>query len=287
MAEINLVFWPACVRLKPFREHVAAAAAGGFTSIAIAAETVHELQDAGLSIRDIQRIAQDANVPIQHYDTLAAWAPIRVPPGASKEMRARFDVSLEESLELCEELGVTHILAAGGYPPDSVPLPRLIEGFADLCRRADKLGMWVDLEFMPILGLRDLATAWSIVGAVAASNSGLMIDTWHFAKSHSSLELLKSIDARYLRSFQVSDGYRSSRGRDLLEELLFYRRFPGEGELNVVAVLAAVYARGSLRQIGSEVFSHEANEMTALAAGAHSGATLRRVMSTAGIPTDA
>jgi sugar phosphate isomerase/epimerase len=149
------------------------------------------------------------------------------------------------------------------------------------------LDMWVDLEFMPILGLRDLATAWSIVGAVAASNSGLMIDTWHFAKSHSSLELLKSIDARYLRSFQVSDGYRSSRGRDLLEELLFYRRFPGEGELNVVAVLAAVYARGSLRQIGSEVFSHEANGMTALAAGAHSGATLRRVMSTAGIPTDA
>src|ERR1700733_2330315 len=104
MTEINLVFWPACVRLKPFKDHVAAAVAGGFTSMAIAAETVRALQDSGVSINDMRRIAEDANVPIQHYDTLTAWAPIRVPPGASAEMRARFDVSLEESLDICEEL---------------------------------------------------------------------------------------------------------------------------------------------------------------------------------------
>lgn len=279
----DLVFWPACVRLKPFKDHVAAAAAGGFTSMAIAAETVHAMQDSGMSIRDIRSVAEDANVPILHYDTLTAWAPIRVLAHASAEMRARFDVGLEESLDICEEFGVKDILAVGGYPLNSVPRDDLIAGFAGLCARAEKIGMRVDLEFMPMLGLPDLATAWSIVGAVAASNSGIMIDTWHFAKSSSSIELLKSIDSRYLRSMQISDGYRSAFSEDTVEDTLFHREFPGEGELNVVDVLRAVHARGSLTQIGCEVFSHRANAMTAISAGAHSGETLRKVIADAGI----
>jgi hypothetical protein len=39
---MDFVFWPACVRLRPFREHVEAAVAGGFTSLVLSTDTIDE-----------------------------------------------------------------------------------------------------------------------------------------------------------------------------------------------------------------------------------------------------
>ena len=49
MADLDLVFWPAPVRRHPFEAHVRAAAAGGFTALAIAATTYAEARARGLS----------------------------------------------------------------------------------------------------------------------------------------------------------------------------------------------------------------------------------------------
>lgn len=279
----DLVFWPACVSRHPFREQVQAAAAGGFTSMAIGGETYFELR-ASTSAAEIRRMAEDAGVPVLHLDTLAGWAPIRAPDWAPPPMRARFDIPIEKSLEICADLGIKNIGAVAGYPPGRVPLEVLIEGFADLCDRAAADGIWVDLEFMPILGLPDLAAAWSIVGAAARPNSGILIDTWHFAKSGSSLRLLEEIPPRHLRSIQLSDGYRDLKSRSLFEDMLQWRDFPGDGELPVVEILRAVWNRGGLSSIGSEVFSLRANQMSATEAGVRSGETLRSTLDMAQIP---
>lgn len=279
----DLVFWPACVSQRPFREHVEAAAAGGFTSMAIAGETYSELR-AALSAGEIRRMAEDAGVPIRHLDTLTGWAPIRAPQWAPPRMLARFDIPLERSLEICADLGIKNIGAVAGYSPGRVPPDVLIEGFGDLCDRVAADGVWVDLEFMPILGLPDLAAAWAIVGGAGRSNSGILIDTWHFAKSGSSLRELDDIPPHHLRSIQLSDGYRDQRGASLFEDMLQWRDFPGEGELPVLEILRAMWNRGGLRSIGSEVFSLRANGMSAIEAGVHSGGTLRDTLAAAHIP---
>jgi sugar phosphate isomerase/epimerase len=279
----DLVFWPACVSLRPFREHVEAAAAGGFTSIAIAGETYFELR-ASLSAGEIRRIAEDAGTPIRHLDTLTGWAPIRAPEWAPPRMLARFDIPLERSLEICADLGITNIGAVAGYPPGRVPLDVLVEGFGNLCDRVAADGIWVDLEFMPILGLPDLAAAWAIVGGAGRRNSGILIDTWHFAKSGSSLQMLDDIPPHHLRSIQLSDGYRDQRGASLFEDMLQWRDFPGDGQLPVLEILRALWNRGGLRSIGSEVFSLRANAMSAIEAGVRSGETLRATLAAAQIP---
>ncbi|MGQ7932543.1 sugar phosphate isomerase/epimerase family protein [Paraburkholderia sp. D1E] len=279
----DLVFWSACVRLKPFREHVEAAAAGGFTSMSIAPDTYRDARKAGMSGLEIRNLAEEAGVPIRHFDTLSSWAPIRVPPNASREMRERFDVSMDEALDICAELDISTILAVAGYPPGSIPHDVLVEGFADLCDRVAAAGVWVDLEFMPILGLPTLEAAWSIVSEAARPNSGVLVDTWHFVKGGSSLETLKKIDSRYLRSMQLSDGFIAMRGEDLVDDMLSWREFPGEGQLNVLQTLNAVEAAGSLTRIGCEVFSHRANAMTARKAGTRSGTTTRRILVEAGL----
>lgn len=278
---VDLVFWPACVRLKPFREHVKAAVAGGFTSLAISADTVDEAIGAGLSLMDMRRIADDAGVPIRHFDTLTDWAPIRVPEWASPEMRARFDVPIQRAMEIIRVLGIRNILAVAGYPLGSVSLDRLIEGFGALCDQAAAEDIGVDLEFMPILGLPNLASAWEVVGGAARENSGILIDTWHFAKSNSDLDLLRSIPGRYLRSIQLSDGFIESRSGDLFIDMLTWREFPGHGELPVLGILKAVKGAGGLRQVGSEVFSDRANAMTCETVGKLSGETARDLFSQA------
>ena len=277
------VFWPASVRLKSFPEHVEAAAAGGFTSMAIAVETYDEAIAAGMTVSDIKALAEDNGVPLRHLDTCTAWASIRVPSDAPPEMVSRFDVSLDRTLDACEALGITNILATAGYPMDAIPQDELVRGFSEFCKLTDERGMWVDLEFMPFLGMPDLASAWSILEPAAPTNAGLMIDTWHFAKSGSSLELLRSIPGHYLRSVQLSDGFIRQRGESLLDDTLSWREFPGQGELPVLEILQVVAEVGQLTNLGQEVFSERANAMDAIEVGRQSRIAQERVMAEAGI----
>ena len=275
---MDFVFWPACVRLRPFREHVEAAVAGGFTSLVVSTDTIDEAAQLGISLPEMKRIAEDAGVPIRHYDSLTAWAPIRLPSWAPARMRARFDVSLARALDICDVLRVTNIVAVAAFPRNSVDQERLIEGFADLCDLVAKAGIRVELEFMPILGVPDLATAWDIVRGATRNNSGLMLDTWHFVKSGSSIELLRSIPGEYLRSIQLSDGYADLCGKDLFEDMIQWREFPGEGELPVLDLFKIASSVGKLRHVGPEVFSKRADSMAAREAGTRSGAAMRAIL---------
>jgi sugar phosphate isomerase/epimerase len=281
---IDYVFWPASVRRYSFREHLDAAQAGGFTSLAIAPETYRQAISAGLSPREMVAIANDQGVALRHLDTLTDWAPMRVPLEINPELRERFDVSADECFAICEALGLKSILAVAGYDKDALPLAILIEGFGRLCDRAEQRGLWVDLEFMPFWGLPDLAGAWAIVDGAKRKNAGIMVDTWHFSKGNPDFELLRSLPGEQFVSVQVADAMNRQRGATLFEDTVRFREFPGEGELPVIEILKILYEKGHLRQIGPEVFSDEADSLSPLVAGKRSAASLSRVLQAAGIP---
>jgi hypothetical protein len=75
---IDYVFWPAPVRRYSFREHLKTAAAGGFTSLAVAPEAYRQAISSGLSAKDMVTMASDKGVALRHLDTLTDWAPVRV-----------------------------------------------------------------------------------------------------------------------------------------------------------------------------------------------------------------
>jgi sugar phosphate isomerase/epimerase len=105
-----------------------------------------------------------------------------------------------------------------------------------------------------------------------------MLDTWHFVKSGSSIELLRSIPGEYLHSIQLSDGYADLRGKDLFEDMIQWREFPGEGELPVLDLFKIASSVGKLRHVGPEVFSKRADSMAAREAGTRSGAAMRAIL---------
>jgi sugar phosphate isomerase/epimerase len=284
MTTIDYVFWPAAVRRFSFREHIEAAHAGGFTSLAVAPESYRQGISSGLSPKDMVTMANDQGVALRHLDTLTDWAPISVPSEIDAGLRARFDVSADECFAICEALGLETILAVAGYDKNAVPLEVLIDGFGRLCDRAALNGLWVDLEFMPFWGLPDLASAWEIVAGAQRKNAGIMVDTWHFSKGNPDFELLRSLPGELFVSVQVADAMKAQRGATLFEDTVRFRKFPGEGELPVLEILTILHEKGHLQHIGPEVFSDEADALSPKAAGKRSAESLGRVLAAAGIP---
>ncbi len=284
MQPVDLVFWPASARVHGFRGHCASARAGAFTSLAIAPETYLDALESGLTPRNMVSMAADAGAPLRYLDSLTDWAPIRVPAECSPDLRARFDVSADHAFRMCEKLGLTSILAVAGFDKGTVGKTRLIDGFGGLCDRAARLGYWIDLEFMPFWGLPNLANAWEIVSAVNPKNAGILVDIWHFSKGDRNLALLESIPGRFLAGMQIDDGVHRQVGRSMFDDTNMHRSFPLEGEFAVVEILRIVAGKGCLRHVGPEVFSAEADALTAEQAGRRSGDTTREALRLAGVP---
>jgi len=284
MAQLDLVFWPAPVRLHAFEDHVRAASAGGFTSLAIASTTYADARARGLSTSDIRRMAEDGGVPLRHLDTLTTWAPLQLDYPFDKELSERVNTTIDRGLDICAELGLSQILATAGYLKDGVPLQQLIDGFGDLCQRAANLGIWVDLEPMPFFGCNNVAAAWAVVGGAAQENSGILMDTWHFYKADQTLDVIANIPGRYFHTMQINDAPIAQISETLIEDTIKYRRWPGQGELPVTEFMQAIFAKGGIVAVGQEVFSLEADQMAPETAGRIAGETTRAALKTAGIP---
>jgi sugar phosphate isomerase/epimerase len=280
---LDLVFWTASVRTRPFEDQLKAAAAGGFTSFALSPDGYHAAKASGLSDRDMMGMAADAGAPLRHLDTVTDWAPVRYPSWLEGPLKDRFDVSSDDILAMVDTFGMETILAFPGFDgTEGLELEELADGFGRFADRAQERGAQVQLEFTPVTGLRTLAAAWDIVRTAASPNSGLTIDVWHFYKGGLDLELLKAIPAEYLWSVQLTDGTKGPSAENLLEEGLNGRMFPGEGELPIQEILQILHEKGNLRQAGPETFSAAANAMAPEDAGRRDGETSRAALTAAG-----
>ncbi|MER9947252.1 sugar phosphate isomerase/epimerase [Mesorhizobium sp. M0047] len=251
--------------------------------MAIAPETYLEALESGLTPSEMRKMAEDAGAPLRYLDSLTDWAPIRVPTECSPALRARFDVSTDHCFHICEKLGLNSILAVPGFDEGSVELTQLVDGFGRFAERASVEGYWIDLEFMPFRGMANLSDAWAIISAVNPSNAGILVDVWHFSKGRYELDLLKTIPGQFLAGMQIADGKMTQVGTSLFDDTDKYRNFPGEGEMDVVGIIQAVAEKQCLRHAGPEVFSLEADALSAEETGKTSAETTRHALLEAGV----
>ena len=283
-AALDFAFWAAPVRKRPFADHLRAAAAGGFTSLAVAPTTYDDTLAQGTTARDMLAMASDHGVVLRHLDTVTSWAPFQLDEGAfDPEMNRRWHVSVDHALEVCDALGLSQILATAAYRKDGVPLQQLVDGFGALCDRAAASGIWVDLEPMPFFGCPTVADAMAVVGGAARSNAGVLMDSWHFFKAEQTIADLATAPGDRIRTVQLSDAPRRQIEAKLIDDTMKHRRWPGEGELPLVEWLRALLAKGDVRTIGEEVFSLKADAMKPEAAGRKAGETTRNVLAAAGV----
>ena len=163
-----------------------------------------------------------------------------VQPGVEASEAAAAD------LELMAELGAKRINAVS-FEPD---FERNVEQFARLAETASRFGIGTVVEFVPCFAVADLPTAHRIVRAVGRDDFRLLIDTMHVGRSGATAADLSAIDPALIGHVQLCDAPLKPRMPSYLEEAMYERQVPGEGELPLLDMLAALPREG---MIGLEV----------------------------------
>ena len=286
--DIDLVLWPSAIMHLPLSVQLDVAAAGRFTSLAVAPVTVKRELATGLSISDLRTQAAERGLFFSQLDGVSTWAsrwyPTDGDPSFNASMRQRFDVSPEEALDLGQALGVTSVVAVGAFDQGAVPRGQLVESYAAFCDAAKAHRMSVDLEFIPLWGIRELPMAWDIVKTADRDNSGIVIDTWHLQKGSSNfardIALLETIPGRYLKTVQLADADLHPTDTPL-SDVIMLRKFPGEGVLDIGRMLSIIAAKGALKSVGPEIVGVALEGLSLAEIGSRSGDTTRNAISRA------
>lgn len=254
--------WPACVRQYSFAEQLAAASQNGFTHLPIGLTTYRQLKSQGVWDDDIRQLAKSHNVSLGHYDGFSGWAPVKYNPDFPEAAKQVFDACSQECLDICSALGIDRICATGTFTPGQFELPRLADFFARFCESAAARDIQVDLEFIPMWGLPDLQTAWSVLSAHKPVNSSILFDTWHFFRGNPDMGILDTLPSGTIQTLQLADAMPVSPGMSLLDECLNYRIEPGAGILPLSQIMQKLKPQG-IRDVGPEVFSRELDALSA------------------------
>jgi sugar phosphate isomerase/epimerase len=145
--------------------------------------------------------------------------------------------SFDALIDTAAELGATKIITAP-YDEDLARLADNLGQFADLTAAK---GVQAVLEFFPWTVINDLASCWKLVQN-SSEHLGILVDSLHFNRSNSSIELLKSIPADRLPFAQLCDA--PVQESYTFDELIYAGRderlAPGLGEIPLQDIIEAL-----------------------------------------------
>lgn len=229
---------------------------------------------AGLTGEAIRSKLRDAGVQVLAIDPFVQWVPdFRMPADYPADYRSFIDFTEAEIFHIAEELEAETVncVEGLGQPFEAAPLADAFGAFAD---RAQARGLRVTLEFMPISSIADLEAGWAIVERANRPNAGLTFDTWHFFRSQPDFELLAQVPGDKIFEVQLADALAELQASTLTEDLLRFRRSPGEGELDIAGVVDALKRIGAWRSVGPEVFADAMDALESRDVGARCGRSL-------------
>lgn len=141
----------------------------------------------------------------------------------------------EPAMEVAAELGGKHVLSSIWTNERSY----YIEKFGEVCDLAKKYGLTVELEFVPIAEVNNLADTIDVLQTVKCDNAGIMIDTHHFHRSGDNAEALRDIPREWFRFAHLCDAPSEipTEKDEMTRILREARSYVGEGGIDVAGIL--------------------------------------------------
>ncbi len=141
--------------------------------------------------------------------------------------RARYGPELEKGAELGARAVLSSIWTSDR--------DYYLRTFAEIRELAGEFGMSVNLEFVPIAGVRTLAEAVDVLKTVNAPNAGLMIDIHHIHRSRDNVEDLDGLPAQWFNFCHLCDapGEIPTDLEEMTHILRAARSYVGEGGIPV------------------------------------------------------
>lgn len=279
---VDLTYWPVGIGDRSYSDHLDVAESGNFQRLAIAPNRAKALLRSGVTASDIVEQALEKGVRLGPLDGVATWVTRwrneSGDPALREMLDAVFEIDLGEALDIAASLGIEAAVAVAYFDEGNVPQDEIVEGFARLCALAQGYGIRIDIEPIPFWGVPNLVAAADIVKAANCRNAGILIDTWHIQKGSKDFEadlaLLEQIPGDWLKHVQLADADLASYADTLAGDVMF-RKFPGEGELQITRMLALIAEKGEIESIGPEIVNAEHSRMSNGDIGRESGRSTR------------
>jgi sugar phosphate isomerase/epimerase len=266
----------------PFAERLSAASEAGFAGVSLWGRDYAAARAEGLSDADLRTMLADHGLVVGEVDPAWWWPPgaseVALAPGLDSEDVFCFGES--ELWAVAEAVGARSVNAVDIFGTCR-DLDQLAAAFAGLCRRAAEHGLVVHLEWLSWSKIPDLGTALHIVRSADQPNGGLNIDAWHFVRTGSSLDELRSVPGPLIKGIQLCDGPAEPEA-NLIEETLHHRDLPGEGAFDLAGLVGALSATGTEAPIGVEVFSDDLHQLPVAEVARRAAETTRAIVATVG-----
>jgi sugar phosphate isomerase/epimerase len=119
---------------------------------------------------------------------------------------------------------------------------RAIDAFGRTCDLAARYGLTADIEFPSWIEVGSLAAAAEVVRGASRANGGVLIDTLHLHRSGGTAAEIAALPPEWFRYVQFCDAPATipTTLAGLLRTAREARDAPGEGELDLLAVLRAL-----------------------------------------------
>jgi len=275
----NLVLCTGAVPGRGFRETVAAAASSGHGGISM---TVRFLMRAvvkeNISFAEMPEILQAHGVRAAAVETGSDWLP-GTDPGARAEAPP-----LAELVTLAQQLNAPVLTVLSGVRK-LPPTREVARAFAEICRAGADAGLAVAIEPVAFMALRDTGLALEVIERADQPNGGLVLDSWHHARSGSRDADLARIPRDRIMAIQLVDAPANGAG-DIRQECFFGRLLPGDGDLDLTGFLNRLQGRGQGVPTGVETWSEALHRKDIAAAADILAARTRAVQAAAwgGLP---
>jgi sugar phosphate isomerase/epimerase len=149
------------------------------------------------------------------------------------------DVSgLADDLDIMAEIGAAQINTIS-FDRDR---NRTFDQLALLTRMAAERGMGTTIEVAPGMTIGDVPTVLAAIEHVGRPDLRLTLDTMHWARAGFGAAELDELGPDKIGYVQLSDTTRKPRVKSYLQEAMYERLAPGDGELPLSEILTAVPA---------------------------------------------
>lgn len=144
--------------------------------------------------------------------------------------------SFTGDLDLVAELGCERINVVS----IGKDMSQAIDGFGTLCEMAAERGLLVSAEMGSLGPLAKVEPALAVARGVGLPNFSLLIDSMHFFRLGNTLEDFAALDPALVGYVQLADAPWAPGFDTYIEEAMYERMAPGDGELPLAEFLALV-----------------------------------------------
>lgn len=221
----------------PLDRVLAAAAGAGFRGVALDWFSLRAAEAGGADPAAIAERVREHGLVATDLSALGLGPDPGSDAAVSRSMARR-----------CGALGIPLCVLVLRVPPS----PAVHDRIARCADAFAAVGTRLALEFVPYAAVRSLAEAREVCETVGYERCGLLVDTWHLARSGGSAADLADLGPHELAGVQVAD-VAPVPDPDVEHESRRGRLLPGEGAVDFPAVATAL--AGFDGPVGTEVLS--------------------------------